>query len=153
MNEQLINLLVTIISGVVVFVVCQLFAELILRPIQEYKKLKCKVAKSLVLYARYYSNPQTLGKGGEYSAWACASDQMRDLAAEVAGFAEIKPWQIFVFYAIPNKQELNEAYHYLIGLSNSFFKDNTSEESCYDRVSDYPDIIKKHMGITQRRKK
>lgn len=42
MNTELINLLVTVISGVAVYVFSELFTEFVLRPIQEYKQLKGK---------------------------------------------------------------------------------------------------------------
>ena len=153
MNDDLKNLWITVISGVTVYVLSQWYTEFILRPIQDYKKLKAKVAKLLVLHAQYYSNPLVYGEGGNEAVWSAAADEIRELAAEVAAFAEIKPLQIFVFLAIPRKKKLLEAYHYLIGLSNSFFTTRNGEDRCIDRVYEYPDIIRKNMGITYTRKK
>lgn len=152
MKEQLSNLLITVISGVSVYVLSQWYTEFILRPIQDYKSLKAKTAKLLVLHAQYYSNPQIYDDGGDYSAWSAASADIRELAAEVAAFVEVKPFQLFVFYAIPSKKNLLEAYHYLIGLSNSFFTTRSRENRCMDRAIEYPEIIKKYMRITHERK-
>ena len=58
MKAEFWNVFVTIVSGVGVYILCELYAEFVLRPIQEYKKLKAKVAKLLVLHAQYYSNPR-----------------------------------------------------------------------------------------------
>lgn len=49
----------TIISGVFVFVVCEWLKEVWLSPLQEYKKLKAKVSKMLIVHAQYYGNPIT----------------------------------------------------------------------------------------------
>lgn len=153
MSEELLNLLITIISGVVVYILSQWYTEFILRPIQEYKQLKAKVAKFLVLHAQYYSNPRFYDESEKCPAWSAASDDIRELAAEVAAFAEIKPPQIFVFLAIPRKKDLLEAQVYLIGLSNSFFMTRNGEDRCIDRVYEYPDIIRKNMGISPKRQK
>lgn len=153
MNEQLWNLTITVISGVVVYVICQWYTEFVLRPIHEYKQLKAKVAKLLVLHAQYYSNPWIYDSDGDCTAWKTASAEMRELAADVAAFTEIKPSQWLVVCAIPSKKRLLEAQRYLIGLSNSFFTYPSGEERCIDRVCDYPDIIRKNMGITYTRKK
>ena len=84
MNTELINLLVTVISGVAVYVFSELFTEFVLRPIQEYKQLKGKVSKLLVLYAQYYCNPQPHGSEDRSPDWLAASDALRDLASDVA---------------------------------------------------------------------
>lgn len=153
MKTELWNLLATILSGVGVYVVCEWYTEFALRPIQEYKQLKAKVAKLLVLHAQYYSNPQLYDECEKFPAWSVASDEIRELAAEVAAFAEVKPNQIFVLGAIPPKKKLLEAYRHLMGLSHSFFTSRNGEDRCVDRVYEYPDIIRKNMGITYTRKK
>lgn len=44
MRESTLNLIITVVSGVLVYVFSQLFTEFVLRPIQDYKRLKAKVA-------------------------------------------------------------------------------------------------------------
>lgn len=151
MGEELSNLLITIISGVVVYILSQWYTEFILRPIQEYKQLKAKVAKFLILHAQYYSNPRLYDESEKCPAWSAASDDIRELAAEVAAFAEIKPFHLFVFYVIPTRKHLGEASKYLVGLSNSFFTTRNGEDRSIDRAINYPDIIRKNMGISPRR--
>lgn len=150
---QLSDLTLTVLSGVAVYILSQWYTEFILRPIQEYKKLKAKVAKLLIMHARYYSNPRSYEDAEEYPEWTAASDEIRELAAEVAAFAEIKPKQFLVLWAIPSKKKLFVAYKYLIGISNAFFTSRNSEERSVDRIYDYPDIIRKNMGISYRRSK
>ena len=153
LDSELWQLMVTILSGVFVYVLSQLFTEFILRPIQEYKQLKAKVAKFLVLHAQYYSNPRFYDESENCPAWSVASNEIRELAAEVAAFAEIKPCHLWVFLAIPRKKKLLEAQSYLIGLSNSFFTTRNGEGRCVDRVYEYPDIIRQNMGIAPKRQK
>ena len=152
MIEQLIGIILTVASGVLVYVISQWFTEFVARPIQEYKCLKAKVAKLLILHACYYSNPWIYDTDGDSSAWKAASVEMRELSAEVAAFAELKPFHPFVFYAIPTKKHLGEASKHLMGLSNSFFTTRSGEDRCIDRVCKYPDIIRKNMGITYTKK-
>lgn len=153
MKTELWNLLATILSGVAVYVVCEWYTEFALRPIQEYKKLKAKVAKLLVFHAQYYSNPRLYDDSESCPAWSAASDEIRELAAEVAAFAEIKPCHLWVFLAIPPKKKLLEAQSYLIGLSNSFFTTQSGEDRCINRAYEYPDIIRQNMGIASKRQK
>lgn len=153
MKAEFWNVFVTIVSGVGVYILCELYAEFVLRPIQEYKKLKAKVAKLLVLHAQYYSNPRFYDESENCPAWSVASNEIRELAAEVAAFAEVKPFHLWVFLAIPPKKKLLEAQSCLIGLSNSFFTTRNGEDRCIDRVYDYPDIIRKNMGIAPKRDK
>lgn len=47
----------TIISGVLVFVLSQFFNDYWLKPIQKYKDLRGRIVYSLVLYANLYMNP------------------------------------------------------------------------------------------------
>lgn len=152
MNEDLKNLLITIISGVGVYVFSQWYTEFILQPIKEYKRLKAKAAKLLILHAQYYCNPWVYGAEGDCEVWKRASQEMRELAAEVAAFAEIKPTQILVLGAIPRKKDLLEAQSHLIGLSNSFFTSKMGMDNCIDRVILYSEEIKRSMGITHKKK-
>lgn len=148
--DDLTGVFITVLSGVLVYILSQLFTEFILRPIQDYKKLKGKVAKELVFYAHYYSNPQKIGTAQDFPAWKAAGEAMRELASEVSAFAEIKPLYPFAFYAIPTKKRLLDAARHLMGMSNDFFISGDGHSR--DRLS-YPEIIKKNMGITHKKRK
>jgi hypothetical protein len=149
-NSELWQLLATILSGVVVYVLSQLYTEFVLRPIQEYKVLKAKVAKHLVLYACYYSNPQAIGSSADFPAWKNAGDVTRELASEVAAFAEIKPLKIFTLFSIPTKTKLTERATHLIGLSNSYFEDPSCVHMTVKNTKETVRIIKKSLGISKR---
>ncbi len=149
MSETLLNLIVTVISGVLVFTLGQLFVEFILRPIQEYKKLKADVAKELVYQAMYYQNPQDITQYKNWPKWQEGSEKIRVLASEVAAFAEIKPVQIFVFYSIPSKKKLTEAARYLIGLSNAFLLRPDMKEFENRYAADFVPKIKRLLRISK----
>ena len=151
MNDTWRGLSIVVISGVLTYILSQLFTEFVLRPIQEYKILKAKVAKQLVLYAQYYANPAPNTDVEKYPRWSAASDEIRELAAEVAAFTEIKPRRWFVFYAIPKKQDLLEASSNLIGLSNAFFTTGNFETHSRIEFIEYRKTIKKKMRITERK--
>ena len=109
----------TIISGVFVFVLSQLFNEYYLKPIHEYKKLRAKISYSLILYANLYINPvETKNITEDVKV---ASYEMRKLAAEVNSMIEIRP---SICPNIPKKSVLYDVSKNLIGISNGFcFKD------------------------------
>ena len=145
-TDQPASAFVTVVSGVLVFVICEMFMEFLMRPIQEYKKLKAKVAKDLILYSNLYHNPVNLKENENHSNWSDGATAIRLLAAEVAAFAETKPGHIFVFYAIPRKKKLQEATSALIGISNSFFAAG-DREIFFQHVDECENTIRKTMRI------
>ena len=50
----------TVISGVLVYILSQLFHEIIITPYKKYKKIKSKIAYILVFYKNYYGNPYNI---------------------------------------------------------------------------------------------
>lgn len=108
----------TVFTGVIVFVLSQLFVEFFLRPIQEYKKLKAKIAHVVTSEACYYSNPSSKKNHDNEEDWYKAFKSLRSTAAEVKAFVYIKPR---FNHFIPEKEALNEIAGCLIGLSNSCY--------------------------------
>lgn len=105
----------TVISGVVVYILSQLFDEYVLHSIQEYKELRAKIAYALVYYANAYSNPHAYS-ANDNSIWDNASTELRKLAAETIAFVQRKS---FGLWFIPRKGTLIKVHSLLIGLSNS----------------------------------
>ena len=147
MNQNLCNLLITVLSGVSVFILSQLFVEFALRPIQEYKKIKAKTAKLLVLYANYYSNPMLNTEAEKFPQWKIAANEIRELAAEVAAYAEVKLVQLLCCWLIPSTKKLKDASSHLIGLSNSFFSSSNGIDQIARNNSNYTKTVKKCMRI------
>ena len=121
----------TIISGVIVFILSQYFLEFVLKPLQEYKELKSKIAYNLVYYANIFHNPADLKKE------LCdeASRELRKNAAELKAFSIKKPW-----YIGPKSKSMQLTASYLIGLSNSV---NLTELA----TEDLKDIIENEKNI------
>ena len=134
----------TIIAGVVVFVICEWLKEVWLNPLQEYKKLKSKVSKELIVSSMYYANPIIHSDGME-KEYTEASNKMRELASEVAAFAEIVPC---VHLGIPNSKNIVEAGKHLMGLSNSFFISNYNvAETHMDQNAVLENKVKKLLNL------
>lgn len=117
------EVLYTVVSGVAVYVLGELFNEYYLKPVQKYKELKAKIAYELVLYSCYYSNPINEVKSVSTSnpQWDNASEELRKLAAETLAFAQIIPKINCVLRCIPAKNKFIEVEKNLIGLSNSLY--------------------------------
>ena len=120
----------TVVSGVLVFVAGQLFNEYFLKPINDYKKLRGKIAYSLTLYAYLYMNPVKYDeKNSEIEE---ASYNLRKLAAEVDAIVEVRPFgNIF----IPKRKVLSEVSKKLIGLSNGFYDKNQVDRADLNDVT------------------
>lgn len=116
-DDDMLNMLLTIISGVLVFVVGQLFNEYFLKPIQQYKQLRAKISYSLTYYADLYMNPIEF-ENDSADRWKDGSQKMRELSAEVRAIMEIRPaGNIF----IPNKKKLAKVAENIMGISNGLF--------------------------------
>lgn len=126
--NELFGMILTIISGVFVFVLSQLFNEYRLKPIQKYKELRAKISYSLTLYANLYMNPVEYKLANAREEINVASNELRQLAAEVDAMIELKP--IFSLL-IARKEVLAEVSRNLIGLSNNLY-------------SPHPDIAIEH---------
>ena len=116
-----ITIIGAVISGVIVFVCSQIIVQKFVKPYEDFKILKGKVAFILVMYAHFYCSP--IKATEEFPAAYIdsrrqASIETRKIAAEVSAFQERIGRK---YLGIPSKKELQEAASKLIGLSNSFF--------------------------------
>lgn len=108
----------TVIAGVCVYILSELAKELILEPLQEYRQIKAKASRILIYYANCYMNPVKFGKDNVFpDDYYETQNELRSLAAEVGGFIETLYWVNCI--GIPSTQKLARASSSLIGLSNS----------------------------------
>ena len=130
--SSLTTCLITIVSGVVEFIIGQYLFSMWILPLQKYKELRQKISFCLTYYAQYYSNvidnriDTLLPKVQPYLTGA---DEIRKLASELRGFSETTS---FIHWGIPKKEELYEASKMLIGLSNSFYAAKGCEQTTID---------------------
>ena len=118
----------TIISGVLVYVLGQLILEFIIKPKVEYRKLIQKIAYTITMYACYYSNPYDLNQidNNKKQDYSEVSKQIRNLGAEIAGYIGTLP-----IISIKRKK-LNNILNALIGISNGLFKSSENDNPIRD---------------------
>ncbi len=120
-------MLLTIIAGVIVYVLSQLFDEYILKPVHRFTLLKSTISYSLAYYGNLYKNPLSISKSADeklINDYLIASDEIRKVAAELKGFVEERPTLAFL---LPSGDKMMKAFHGLIGLSNSLFSADQNE--------------------------
>ena len=120
--KELFNntIFLTVLSGVLVYILSQIFLELIVNPRKEYKRIKQKIIYTIKLYCCYYHNPYNLldekGNIREKEEYDFASKEMRKVGAELAAYIGIIP-QI----RCKKIKKLNEVLDSIIGISNGFY--------------------------------
>jgi hypothetical protein len=116
----MIEIVVTVVSGVLVYLAGLLVNEIWLSPLQQYKKIKQAISYNLTFYANMYTNVIDLADKDvvRIESYKKAGDELRRLASELRGFIQILSW---FKPMMPSKKALWEASRCLIGLSNGFF--------------------------------
>lgn len=119
-NANLWSVIVTVVSGVLVYIIGEILQTVWLAPLQRFKSIKHDVSVALTYYARVYTNVIDWVNADENQrqVYSEVSDKLRGLACEVKGFIETLSW---FKIGIPSKKYLNEAYELLMLLSNSLF--------------------------------
>lgn len=112
-------MIVTVISGVLVFVLGEILRDIWLTPLLQYKSLKQEIAYILSFYAQFYSNPIDFNTNeNTKSKYIEASNKIREVSAKLSGFIETLT---IIKIGIPNKEKLLDASGCLMGISNSMF--------------------------------
>ena len=136
MNEScqiILTIAGTVLSGVVVFIISQLIIEKYVKPYDEYKVLKGKVAYILVMYSNLYCNPvEYLFEYQEDFRQNCliAITETRRIAAEVSAFQQRVRKRM---PGVPSKETLKEASKELIRLSNSYLSTQPDKAGEWNR--------------------
>ena len=154
LSENVQTIIITVVSGVLVYIIGEILQTVWLAPLQKFKSIKHDVSVALTYYARVYTNvidwvnaDEDLRK--EYDETA---DKLRELACEVKGFIETLSW---FKLGIPSKKRLNEAYELLMLLSNSLFSPAhvapTTEECRSNKET--AEQVYAALGMYSRRKK
>lgn len=156
--KELFNntIFLTVLSGVLVYILSQLFLELIVNPQKEYKGIKHKIIYTMKLYCCYYHNPYNLldekRNIREKEEYDFASKEMRKVGAELAAYIGTIP-QI----RLKKRKKLNEVLDSIIGISNGFYivsedydviKDNKECEKIINKALDEKSLIIKLKNIT-----
>jgi len=110
----------TIFSGVIVFVVGQIFLKVFLEPVQALNKTIGDISHSLIHYANFIGNPGV----PERDEIDKASLHLRSLSAEIQSHLYLVPLYPFtaLLFRLPPRSKILDASTALMGLSNSLHR-------------------------------
>lgn len=110
----------TVISGVITYVLGQLVLKLLIEPVQEMKKLIGQIAHSLIEHANVIQNP---GAPTEEQMKA-TSLHLRKLCALLEAQLYLVPMYRLTagIFGLPTREKVLSASRSLMGLSNSVFR-------------------------------
>ena len=110
----------TVMLGVLVYIISQFYLENIINPQKRYKNLRERISYTIALYCCYYSNPYNLLKEKDNvrmkDEYDTASGEMRKIGAELAGYIGTVPK-----IRKKKREKLNNVLNAIIGISNGFY--------------------------------
>lgn len=117
MNE---TVFLTVLSGVVTFVVGQLVVKLVIEPVQEMKKTIALVSHTMIERANIFQNPGVPPQ----EVMEETSQQVRKLSSQLRAHLYLVPaYRVTArLFFLPTIKHVLEASSSLIGLSNSVFR-------------------------------
>ncbi len=122
----------TIVGGVLVFVMGQSIDRFLIRPYHHLREIRARIATHLIFYADVYSNPGVVAKDVQLEV----SSAIRQDAAEFTG-----AWNGFYRWVYP-RRSVQEIQGALIGLSNGL-----SRSGAVDANIDRRDKLKKLLKV------
>lgn len=123
------NTFLTIISGIIVFIISQLIMEFIIKPKEEFNKIKGEILCNLKMYDNLIANPleySSLKELEDKKYYLDASKDIRLMASKLAGILETHP-------IVCNKKKYYLIVNDLIGLSNGLCKNIKSNIDLCDK--------------------
>lgn len=110
----------TVMSGVITYVVGQLVMKLVVEPVHEMKKTIGLISHSLVEHADVIHNP---GVPSE-EIIRSTSKHLRNLSSQLHGHLYLVPFYKFTakIFFLPSQEKILSASNALMGLSNSVFR-------------------------------
>ncbi len=114
----------TIIGGIIIYVVGQILSKFFIDPIHKQGEIIGEISDTLVYYAREYLSPGRLQR----EMLDQAHDRLRKLASLLKARSYMVKWySLFVFLGwVPKLKSIEEASTHLISLSNSVYRDSSS---------------------------
>ena len=133
MNQVIPTTVFTIIGGVSIFVLGQIFLKAFMEPILKLRPFKGTIVDSLVYYCNVYSNPG-LNKEDDQKA----SKNLRKLASELMSKTTVIPCYRFWSFlrVVPRFSDIRGTHRNLIGLSNGVFStgDAGYNTECVEKI-------------------
>lgn len=134
------TIFLTIISGVITYVLGQAILKILLEPAQEMRRTVGSISHALIQYANVISNPGV----PKEEIIAEASNKLRTLSSEIQSHLYLVPMyeKSAKLFMLPSQENVLKASKNLIGLSNSL---HTAREKTYEnnakRVEDICDAL------------
>lgn len=139
------NVFVTILAGVTVFVIGQILVKLWIEPVHDLRKTIGAISHALIERANVIHNPGLPTKESMQET----SRELRKLSSQLEAHLFLIPAYrktAFVF-GLPAFDQIRTASSNLIGLSNSIFAVSTNETNIYKEISKREEIICDSLGI------
>ena len=116
LDKIILTSCLTILGGLLIYVVGQLVSQLFIDPITSLRKAVGEVADTVIFYANIYANPGVVPKETADEA----AEALRQKAALLRVRAHAIPWYWLprLIRLVPSHKEIHEASRSLIGLSN-----------------------------------
>lgn len=137
------NTFLTILSGVIVFIISQLIFEFIIKPREEFNKLKGEIFCYLTMYANIIANPlrySSIKDVSENKEYLDASKNIRLIASRFAGILESHKF-------VCRKKKYYSVTNNLIRLSNNLWIDKRSKKDIYTENIKFENEIKEKFKI------
>lgn len=133
------QIFLTIISGVSIYVLGQITQTFIMKPIQDLKIVLGEISHKVKFHSNVITNS---GIKEQMINWS--GGDMRDLSCQLESKYLIIPFNNFFGYLniIPNRNDIREASKYLILLSNA-----TGKKGFEIKNANTIDKLKKHLGM------
>lgn len=110
----------TVLSGVITFVLGQLVIKLLVDPVHDFRKTVADIALALIEYANIYANPGVAGSEIEKKV----SEELRRLSSRLNAQMYLIPCYPITakIFGLPSRKTVVDAASNLIGLSNGVFQ-------------------------------
>ena len=131
-SKILLTAFLTVLTGTFVFIIGQLFAQFILRPINKFKEIIGKIQYDLIFFGRELEHPGLFTE----EDYKYAQNEFRKNSSDMISCINSIPfYALFQFMNIlPPKDNAIKAGYKLIGISNSI-------NVCFEKA---PSLVKKH---------
>jgi hypothetical protein len=114
------TIFITVLSGVITFVIGQLILKLLIDPVHDFRRTVAEIALALIQYANVYANPGVAGSEVEKKS----SEELRRLSSRLNAQMYLIPYYRITarIFGLPSRDKVVDAASCLIGLSNGVFK-------------------------------
>ena len=145
MTQVILTTVLTVISGVLIFVLGQLLVKVFVEPIHKLRALKGDIVGFLTYYSNVYLSHPDLNKDEEIRK---VSTEARKLGSDLIARALVIPCYRFcsMLRAVPKFHDITIAHRELIGLSNTVL---SNSDSSPERATKRLEIIKSALHLPE----